>query len=66
MNPLLNTVFALYADEDIVNNDGTVIIKKGAMIERQSTNALGKAVFVSRPSVRPLYCKRDRFSYRLW
>ena len=47
MNPLLNTVFALYADEDIVNNDGTVIIKKGAMIERQSTNALGKAVFVS-------------------
>ena len=47
MNPLLNTVFALYADEDIVNHDGTVIIKKGAMIERQSTNALGKAVFVS-------------------
>ena len=47
MNPLLNTVFALYADEDIVNHDGTVIIKKGAMIERQSTNALGKVVFVS-------------------
>ena len=47
MNPLLNTVFALYADEDIVNHDGTVIIKKGAMIERQTTNALGKAVFVS-------------------
>ena len=47
MNPLLNTVFALYANEDIVNHDGTVIIKKGAMIERQSTNALGKAVFVS-------------------
>ena len=47
MNPLLNTVFALYADEDIVNHDGTVIIKKGAMIERQFTNALGKAVFVS-------------------
>ena len=47
MNPLLNTVFALYADEDIVNYDGTVIIKKGAMIERQTTNALGKAVFVS-------------------
>ena len=46
MNPLLNTVFALYADEDIVNHDGTVIIKKGAMIERQTTNALGKAVFV--------------------
>ena len=47
MNPLLNTVFALYADEDIVNHDGAVIIKKGAMIERQTTNALGKAVFVS-------------------
>ena len=47
MNPLLNTVFALYADEDIVNHDGTVIIKKGEMIERQTTNALGKAVFVS-------------------
>ena len=47
MNPLLNTVFALYADEDIVNHDGTVIINKGAMIERQTTNALGKAVFVS-------------------
>ena len=47
MNPLLNTVFAIYADEDIVNHDGTVIIKKGAMIERQSTNALGKAVFFS-------------------
>ena len=47
MNPLLNTVFALYANEDIVNHDGTVIIKKGAMIERQTTNALGKAVFVS-------------------
>lgn len=47
MNPLLNTVFALYAEDDIVNHDGIVIIKKGTMIEKQCTNALGKAVFIS-------------------
>lgn len=45
--PLKSTMFALYAVEDIVNHDGTVIIKKGSMIEKQSTNALGKAIFVS-------------------
>lgn len=43
--PLLNTVFALYADEDITDYNGNIIIKKGTMIEKQTTNALGKAAF---------------------
>ena len=46
-NPLQNTVFALIANEDIVNHDGNVVVKKGTIIEKQITNALGKAIFVS-------------------
>ncbi len=46
-NPLQNTVFALITNEDIVNYDGNIIVKKGTIIEKQVTNALGKAIFVS-------------------
>ena len=46
-NPLQNTVFALITNEDIVNYYGNIIVKKGTIIEKQVTNALGKAIFVS-------------------
>ena len=44
-NPLSGGVFALYAGSDIANADGSVVVKKGTLIEKATTGADGKAVF---------------------
>ena len=40
-------VYALYADEDIKNNAGTVIVKKDTLIGKASTGADGKGTFAA-------------------
>ena len=46
-NPLSGGIFALYAGSDIANADGTVVVKKGTLIEKATTGADGKAAFTA-------------------
>lgn len=46
-NPLPGGIFGLYADEDILNADGAVVVKKDTLIEKVTTNGEGKAAFTS-------------------
>lgn len=45
--PLKGGIFALYASDDIRNADGTVIVKKGTLIEKATTGADGTAKFTA-------------------
>ena len=44
-NPLAGGIFGLYAASDITNMDGTVIVKKGTLIQKATTGADGTAKF---------------------
>ena len=44
--PIAGAVFGLYADEDIKNVDGKVIIKKGTLLENATSDENGKIAFV--------------------
>ena len=44
-NPLNGGVFGIYAASDITNVDGTVVVKKGTLIEKATTGTDGKAKF---------------------
>uniref|UniRef100_UPI00257E29C2 SpaA isopeptide-forming pilin-related protein n=1 Tax=Blautia sp. TaxID=1955243 RepID=UPI00257E29C2 len=44
-NPLNGGVFGIYAASDITNVDGTVVAKKGTLIEKVTTGTDGKAKF---------------------
>ena len=43
--PLKGGIFAMYASDDIRNADGTVVVKKGTLIEKVTTSADGNAKF---------------------
>ena len=43
---IAGAVFALYADEDIKNVDGKVIIEKGTLLEKTTSDENGKIAFV--------------------
>ncbi|WP_418215434.1 SpaA isopeptide-forming pilin-related protein [Blautia sp.] len=45
--PLNGGIFALYASDDIRNADGTVVVKKGTLIEKATTGADGTAKFTA-------------------
>ena len=45
--PLKGGIFALYASDDIRNADGTVVVKKGTLIEKVTTGADGTAKFTA-------------------
>ena len=45
--PLGGGIFALYAADDIANADGTVVVKKGTLIEKVTTGADGTAKFTA-------------------
>ena len=44
--PIAGAVFGLYADEDIKNADGKVIIEKGTLLEKTTSDENGKIAFV--------------------
>ena len=44
--PIASAVFGLYADEDIKNADGRVIIEKGTLLEKATSDENGKIAFV--------------------
>ena len=44
--PIAGAVFGLYADEDIKNVDGRVIIEKGTLLEKATSDENGKIAFV--------------------
>ena len=44
--PIAGAVFGLYADEDIKNVDGRVIIEKGTLLEKTTSDENGKIAFV--------------------
>ena len=44
-NPLNGGIFGIYAASDITNVDGTVVAKKGTLIEKATTGTDGKAKF---------------------
>ena len=46
-NPLSGGVFTMYAGSDITDADGTVVVKKGTLIEKATTGADGKAAFTA-------------------
>lgn len=46
-HPLAGGVFALYADSDISNADGTVVVPKGTLIEKVTAKADGTAGFTA-------------------
>ena len=46
-NPLDGGIFGLYAASDIINVDGTVIVKKGTLIQKATTGADGTAKFTA-------------------
>ena len=46
-NPLEGGIFGLYAASDITNVDGTVIVKKGTLIQKAITEADGTAKFTA-------------------
>ena len=45
--PLNGGIFALYASDDIRNADGSVVVKKGTLIEKVTTGADGTAKFTA-------------------
>ena len=45
--PLKGGIFALYASDDIRNADGSVVVKKGTLIEKVTTGADGTAKFTA-------------------
>ena len=45
--PLKDGIFALYASDDIRNADGTVVVKKGTLIEKATTGVDGTAKFTA-------------------
>ena len=45
--PLNGGIFALYASDDIRNADGTVVVKKGTLIEKATTGEDGTAKFTA-------------------
>lgn len=45
--PLEGVVFGLYAAEDILSNQGNVMVEKGTLIEKKATDANGKVIFDS-------------------
>ena len=45
--PLKGGIFALYASDDIRNADGTVVVKKGTLIEKATTGEDGTAKFTA-------------------
>ncbi|MCB7508474.1 LPXTG cell wall anchor domain-containing protein [Blautia sp. MSK20_18] len=45
--PLNGGIFALYASDDIRNADGTVVVKKGTLIEKATTGTDGTAKFTA-------------------
>ncbi len=46
-NPLDGGIFGLYAASDITNADGTVVVKKGTLIQKATTGADGTAKFTA-------------------
>ena len=44
--PIAGAVFGLYADEDIKNVDGKLIIEKGTLLEKATSDENGKIAFV--------------------
>ena len=46
-NPLDGGIFGLYAASDIKNADGTVVVKKGTLIEKVTTGNDGTAKFTA-------------------
>ena len=46
-NPLKGGIFAMYVSDDIRNADGTVVVKKGTLIEKATTGADGTAKFTA-------------------
>ena len=46
-NPLDGGIFGLYAASDITNADGTVVVKKGTLIQKVTTGADGTAKFTA-------------------
>ena len=44
--PIAGAVFGLFADEDIKNVDGKVIIEKGTLLEKATSDENGKIAFV--------------------
>lgn len=46
-NPISGGILALYAGSDIANADGTVVVKKGTLIEKATTGADRKAAFIA-------------------
>ena len=47
LNPLDGGVFGLYAGSDIKNDDGIVVVSKGTLIEKITTDEIGTAVFTA-------------------
>ena len=45
-NSLDGGIFGLYAADDIINADGTVVVKKGTLIEKVTTRNDGTATFL--------------------
>ena len=45
--PIAGAVFGLYADEDIKNVDGKVIIEKGTLLEKTTSDENGKIACIS-------------------
>ena len=47
LNPLDGGIFGLYAGSDIKNDDGAVVVPKGTLIEKVTTDEKGTAVFTA-------------------
>jgi hypothetical protein len=58
-NPLDGGVFGLYANSDIIAFDGTVIVKKGTLIEKAVTGDDGTAVFTADLPIGFSYCVKE-------
>lgn len=43
--PLENIMFSIYAEEDIISGDGSILYSKGELIEEAKTNSEGKIIF---------------------
>ena len=49
--PIAGAVFGLYADEDIKNVDGKVIIEKGTLLEKATSDENGKIATVYKGNI---------------
>lgn len=58
-NPLDGGVFGLYANSDIIAFDGTVIVKKGTLIEKAVTGDDGTAAFTADFPIGFSYCVKE-------